>query len=135
MLQSVGLITRKDLGAIRRGLASILRNIEAGRFKFDVTQEDIHMAIEAALIERVGEAGKKLHTARSRNDQVALDLRLWCREAIFNLCRKIRDVQRAFVKLAEREGHHPMPSYTHLQRATAHRRRARVAGVLRDAGA
>lgn len=117
MLQSVGLLSKKDLGVIKKGLLEILADIEAGKFKFDITQEDIHMAVEAALIERIGEPGRRLHTARSRNDQVALDIRLWCREAIGILAGKIADLQRAFVKMAEEQGTSPMPSFTHLQRA------------------
>jgi argininosuccinate lyase len=120
MLQSVGLLSKKDLAAIKRGLMAILADIEAGKFVFDVTQEDIHMAVEAALIERIGEPGRRLHTARSRNDQVALDIRLWCRDAIGGrggLAEKITDLQRAFVKMAEEQGAAPMPSFTHLQRA------------------
>jgi len=117
MLQSVGLITRQDLSAISRGLQAIAADIAAGKFKYDVAQEDIHMAVEAALIARIGEPGRRLHTARSRNDQVALDIRLWCRDAIGILTTKIADLQRAFVTLADRDGYHPMPSYTHLQRA------------------
>jgi len=117
MLEKCRLITAKDLAAIKKGLLSILADIEKGKFKFDITQEDIHMAVEAALIERIGEPGRRLHTARSRNDQVALDIRLWCREAIFSLYEKIRDLQRALVKLAGEQGFTPMPSFTHLQRA------------------
>jgi len=117
MLQSVGLLSKKELATIKTGLLDILRDIESGKFKFDVTQEDIHMAVESALIARIGEPGKKLHTARSRNDQVALDIRLWCREAIGLLEEKITDLQRAFVKLAAEQGQAPMPSFTHLQRA------------------
>jgi argininosuccinate lyase len=117
MLETVGLLSKKELAAIQRGLLDILRDIESGTFKFDITQEDIHMAVESALIERIGEPGKKLHTARSRNDQVALDIRLWCREAIGLLSDKVSDLQRAFVKMAEDQGLAPMPSFTHLQRA------------------
>src|SRR3954447_19342943 len=117
MLQSVGLLSKKDLAAIKRGLLEILGEIEQGKFHFDVTQEDIHMAVEAALIAKIGEPGRRLHTARSRNDQVALDIRLWCREAIAILTGKIGDLQRAFVKMAEEQGSIAMPSFTHLQRA------------------
>jgi argininosuccinate lyase len=117
MLQSVGLLSKKDLAEIKRGLNSVLADIEAGKFKYDITQEDIHMAVEAALIERIGEPGRRLHTARSRNDQVALDIRLWCREAIGILVEKASDLQRAFVKMAGEQGRSPVPSFTHLQRA------------------
>ncbi|MCL2647541.1 MAG: argininosuccinate lyase [Phycisphaerales bacterium] len=117
MLHSVGLLTATDLSEIKRGLNSILADIQTKKFHFDISQEDIHMAIEAALIKLVGEPGRKLHTARSRNDQVALDIRLWCREAISLLTNKISDLQRTFIKMATEQGHHPMPSFTHLQRA------------------
>lgn len=123
MLASVNLLSKKNLAAIKAGLLSILTDIEAnggkpgGKFDPDVTQEDIHMAVEAELIKRIGEPAKRLHTARSRNDQVALDIRLWCREAIGILTRKITDMQRAFVEMARTQGRHPMPSFTHLQRA------------------
>jgi argininosuccinate lyase len=123
MLASVQLLSKKDLAAIKAGLLSILADIEAsggkpgGKFDPDITQEDIHMAVEAELIKRIGEPAKRLHTARSRNDQVALDIRLWCREAIGILMQKITDAQRAFVHMAGTQGMHPMPSFTHLQRA------------------
>ncbi len=117
MLHSVGLLSKQDLAAITKGLNGILGDIQAGTFIFDVTQEDIHMAVEGALIERIGEPGRCLHTARSRNDQVALDIRLWCREAIALLSAKVADLQRAFVSMAAEQGHHVMPSFTHLQRA------------------
>src|SRR6476661_2932968 len=86
--------------ATMQGLDAILKDIDAGKFKYDIAQEDIHMAVEAALIQRIGEPGRRLHTARSRNDQVALDIRLWCREAIGMLVEKLSDLQRAFVKMA-----------------------------------
>ena len=117
MLNSVGLLSKKDLAAIKAGLLAILQDIEAGKFHPDITQEDIHMAIEAELTKRIGEPGRRLHTARSRNDQVALDIRLWCREAIGILNEKVTDLQRAFVTMAEEQGSAPMPSFTHLQRA------------------
>ncbi len=117
MLQSVGLLSKKDLASIKAGLLDILADIEANKFHPDITQEDIHMAVEAELIKRIGEPGRRLHTARSRNDQVALDIRLWCREAIGILNEKVTDLQRAFVTMAEEQGSTPMPSFTHLQRA------------------
>ena len=81
MLAKVGLITDVERDAIDRGLESIEKDIESGNFVFDESLEDIHMVIEAELIKRIGEPGKKLHTGRSRNDQVALDLKLWLQEA------------------------------------------------------
>ena len=117
MLCRAGLISAGELAAIRRGLADILADIQADRFTFDIAQEDIHMAVEADLIRRIGEPGRKLHTARSRNDQVALDVRLWCRAAIDALTALIVDLQKAFVRLADQHGHTVMPAFTHLQRA------------------
>ena len=117
MLAKVGLITPTECAAIERGLLEILAEIEAGGFVFNLEQEDIHMAVESALIARIGEPGKKLHTARSRNDQVALDFRLWCRETIDSLGGQITVLQRAFVHLAQSQGASPMPAFTHLQHA------------------
>ncbi len=117
MLAKMKLISKDELEQIKTGLNKILTDIEAGTFRFDIRQEDIHMAIEAALIAQIGEAGKKLHTGRSRNDQVALDVRLWCLEAINVLTAKIAEMQRSLVLLARKQGSSPMPAYTHLQRA------------------
>jgi argininosuccinate lyase len=117
MLAKMKLISQAELEQIKGGLNKILADIEAETFHFDIRQEDIHMAIEAALIAQIGEAGKKLHTGRSRNDQVALDVRLWCLEAIDLLTGKIADLQRSLVWLARQYGSFPMPAYTHLQRA------------------
>ena len=118
MLADVGLISKADCRAIARGMRSIESDIQAGRFKWDPAHEDIHMAVEAALIERIGEPGKRLHTARSRNDQIALDLRLYTRDAIdLDVLPRLRAVQRALVDLAAGYVEAVMPSYTHLQRA------------------
>jgi argininosuccinate lyase len=118
MLAKVGLITDGERDKIIEGLKSIERDIEAGKFKFDESLEDIHMVIEAALIERIGEPGKKLHTGRSRNDQVATDLILWIYHTAEELGgSQINLLLRAFVGLAERSKDIVMPSYTHLQRA------------------
>ena len=117
MLAQIGLISGADEQAIKAGLAAIAAEIEAGRFPFDTELEDIHMNIEARLTERIGEAGKRLHTARSRNDQVATDFRLWVRDAIDGISAQITDLMRV---LAERAGAHaadPMPGFTHLQTA------------------
>jgi argininosuccinate lyase len=118
MLAEVGLITRTDAQAIKRGLKDIESDIEAGRFKWDPACEDIHMAIETALTARIGEPGKRLHTGRSRNDQVALDLRLYTRDAIdLDVLPLLDGLQRALLASAERDAEAVMPSYTHLQRA------------------
>ncbi|MGD0137478.1 MAG: argininosuccinate lyase [Tepidisphaeraceae bacterium] len=117
MLAKVGLVTDAERDAIIEGLKGIERDIEAGKFKFDESLEDIHMVIEAALIERIGEPGKKLHTGRSRNDQVALDLLLWICGSAVEVGLKLNALCKTFVKLAERSAQVVMPSYTHLQRA------------------
>lgn len=121
MLAHVGLINPEELEAIERGLAEIEQEIEAADIVnwdgWDIDLEDVHMCVEAALIEKIGEPGRKLHTGRSRNDQVAMDLRLWIRDAVHELDVIFDKVYTAFVGLAERDGDVVMPSYTHLQRA------------------
>ncbi len=115
MLAKVGIITAEDESKIREGLEAIAAEIESGSFAFDPVLEDIHFNIEARLTERVGEAGKRLHTARSRNDQVALDVRLWVRDAIDHFDALIADCMSAFVEQAERHADTVMPGFTHLQ--------------------
>ena len=117
MLAKVGLITEQDRDAIINGLKSIEKDIESGSFVFDESLEDIHMVVEAELIKRIGEPGRRLHTGRSRNDQVALDLALWVCDAADVMSQKLIDILRAFVSLADRSSSIVMPSYTHLQRA------------------
>jgi len=117
MLSETGQITRSNFTKICRGLLAIGDRIEKGRLKMPVELEDIHMVIEKALIDRIGPAGAKLHMGRSRNDQVALDLRLWARDAIGRMAQGIEDLQKAFVHLAGKQGDIVMPAYTHLQRA------------------
>jgi argininosuccinate lyase len=117
MLKHVGIISAEDEAAIRNGLGKIATRIEAGDFPFDDALEDIHMNIEARLTETIGEAGKRLHTGRSRNDQVALDVRLWVRDAIDGLSGQITDVMRALVARAEEHAGSVMPGFTHLQPA------------------
>ncbi|MCA3325105.1 MAG: argininosuccinate lyase [Roseomonas sp.] len=117
MLSHVGIISAEDEAAIRDGLGKIAARIEAGDFPFDEALEDIHMNIEARLTETIGEAGKRLHTGRSRNDQVALDVRLWVRDAIDGLSGQIKDLMRALVARAEEQAGSVMPGFTHLQPA------------------
>jgi argininosuccinate lyase len=117
MLAEQKLITKSEFKAIKDGLIEIGEEIAEGRFKFDKKYEDIHMAIEAALITKVGQPGEKLHTGRSRNDQVSTDVRLWMRDEIEILQAKITLFQKAFVKLASKHTENIMPGYTHLQRA------------------
>ena len=117
MLAAVGLLSATDHRAIRRGLDAVERDLTAGYFAFNDADEDIHMAIEGALTRHVGEPAKKLHTARSRNDQVATSLRLWTRRRIDRLDARLVDVQRALVSVARRDHDVVIPGYTHLQRA------------------
>jgi argininosuccinate lyase len=115
MLAHVGIITADECNTITAGLEGILAEIERGDFAWSVELEDIHMNIEARLIERIGETGKKLHTGRSRNDQVATDLRLYLRDEIDKLCMSLTGLRTALVDIAEREADTIMPGFTHLQ--------------------
>lgn len=117
MLTNVGLLTADECQQIVRGLTEIRAEIEAGRFAFVLEREDVHMHVEAALIERLGDVGRKLHTARSRNDQVATDVKLWVRDALDRIDARLAALQRAFVAAAERHRELILPGYTHLQRA------------------
>jgi argininosuccinate lyase len=117
MLGKQKIIPRKDETAIVKGLNAIRSEIEKGKFKFHESLEDIHMNIEHALIKKVGPAGGKVHTARSRNDQVALDLRLFLRDEISAIIKLLSGLQKVFVRLAEKHIDIIMPGYTHLQRA------------------
>lgn len=115
MLQAVGIINDNELGAMKGGLNAIAEDIKAGDFVWSVALEDVHMNIESALTERIGDVGKKLHTGRSRNDQVATDIRLYLRDGIDTICLKIRELQGGILGLAEGETQTIMPGLTHLQ--------------------
>jgi len=115
MLSHVGIITADECNTIIAGLEDILAEIERGDFAWSVELEDIHMNIESRLIERIGETGKKLHTGRSRNDQVATDLRLYLRDEIDKLCMALTRLQTVLVDIAEQEAGTIMPGFTHLQ--------------------
>jgi argininosuccinate lyase len=117
MLARIGLITQEDERAIAAGLVAIGQEIAAGHFVFDAGLEDIHMNIEARLTERIGEAGKRLHTARSRNDQVATDFRLWVRDATDAVIAQIGDLMRVLAGRAATFAADPMPGFTHMQTA------------------
>jgi argininosuccinate lyase len=117
MLARVGVLTEAEAGEIRQGLVAIESDIEAGRFTWEPALEDVHMNIETALVERIGEVGKKLHTGRSRNDQVATDLRLYLRDEIRTVLDISTGLMDALLDLAEREADTIMPGFTHLQTA------------------
>jgi argininosuccinate lyase len=117
MLASVGLLSADECQQIVRGLTEIRAEIERGQFAFVLEREDIHMHVEAALIDRIGDTGRKLHTARSRNDQVATDAKLWARDALDRIDARLLALQRALVAAAERHRDVIVPGYTHLQRA------------------
>lgn len=117
MLSEVGLISEQEKDQIHAALDEILATILAGKFPFRIELEDIHMHIESALIERLGDTGRKLHTGRSRNDQVATDLKLYVRDAIDRLDGLLVELQRAFIGRAEHDEGVILPGYTHLQRA------------------
>jgi argininosuccinate lyase len=114
-LFEAGVLSAADLEAIERGLGEIRQEIESGRFTWSVDLEDVHMNIERRLTELVGEAGKRLHTARSRNDQVATDVRLWLRDAIDRLSERLTRLRRVLLDLAEQHTETVMPGFTHLQ--------------------
>jgi argininosuccinate lyase len=138
MLLKLGILTADDEAAIRSGMQSIAAEIDAGRFPFATELEDIHMNIEARLTERIGDAGRRLHTGRSRNDQVATDFRLWVRDAIDGLTAQITDVMAALAETAARHAADPMPGFTHLQTAQpvtfGHHMLAYVEMLARDRG-
>ena len=117
MLAKVGLISADECQQIEQTLRQIGQEIEEGRFPFRIELEDIHMHIERALVERTGDVGRKLHTARSRNDQVSTDLRLWVRDAIDQIDARLLDLQRAFVGRCDADFDVILPGYTHTQRA------------------
>ncbi|MHC4481447.1 MAG: argininosuccinate lyase [Planctomycetota bacterium] len=117
MLARSGLVSDAELVEIREGLGDIQKEIESGAFDWQVPLEDVHMNIEAALIARIGDAGRKLHTARSRNDQVACDLRLWCRAAADELDELLAECQRALLEAAQECRAVIVPGFTHLQHA------------------
>jgi argininosuccinate lyase len=115
MLSRCGILPKPDLEAIERGMELVLAEIREGRFQWSRAREDVHLNIEHRLTELVGDAGKRLHTARSRNDQVATDIRLWLRAQIDSLLAVLRRVRAQFLDMAEKEAGTVMPGFTHLQ--------------------
>jgi argininosuccinate lyase len=138
MLGAQGIVSAEDASAIEAGLERVRARIEAGDFEWSVALEDVHMNIEQRLTDDIGPAGGRLHTGRSRNDQVATDVRLWLVRRIDTLTTSLRALQRAFVEVAERDGEAILPGYTHLQRAQpillAHHLLAYVEMFERDVG-
>jgi argininosuccinate lyase len=137
MLAKTGIIAEADAETLEQGLNQIRREIEAGRFRFDETLEDIHMHIESRLFEIVGKAAQKVHTGRSRNDQVALDVRMYLRDALADIRGRLDGLQRVLIGLARTHIDVMVPGYTHLQRAQpvllAHHFMAYVEMFARDA--
>ena len=115
MLAACAVISKRDLAAIESGMRTILAEVRGGKFKWSLANEDVHLNIERRLTALAGDAGKRLHTARSRNDQVATDVRLWLRDAIDALGAQIKALQASLVDLAERHAGTVMPGFTHLQ--------------------
>jgi argininosuccinate lyase len=138
MLNKVGVLSAKDLADIRHGMEEILAEIRAGRFQWSLDLEDVHLNIEKALTAKIGDGGKRLHTGRSRNDQVATDIRLYLRAAIDRLLGLVRDCRYAFLDLAETHADTVMPGFTHLQVAQpvtfGHHMLAYFEMLVRDAG-
>lgn len=136
MLAKQGIIEKEDEEKILQGLTGILKDIEEGNLKFDPNAEDIHMFVEAELTNRIGQSGKRLHTARSRNDQVALDIKMYLKDAILEIKKELKELIATFVEKAEENTETIMPGYTHLQRAQpvtfAHHLMAYVEMFLRD---
>ena len=117
MLARQGIVSEEDREAIIAGLKGILQDLEAGSLVFTDEHEDIHSFVEANLIQRVGEAGKRLHTGRSRNDQVALDMKLYCRDEIGEIDKLVKGLMEEILKLMEANLDTFMPGFTHLQKA------------------
>ncbi|HSB97271.1 MAG TPA: lyase family protein, partial [Spongiibacteraceae bacterium] len=117
MLNKVGVLTAQEYADIQRGLEEIRADIEAGKFQWSVALEDVHMNIEARLTDKIGIAGKKLHTGRSRNDQVATDVRLYLRDEIDVIGKEITRLQSGLIELAATHAATIMPGFTHLQTA------------------
>ena len=138
MLAARGIISPDECDKISSGLAGILEDLKSGALQFDMSCEDIHMFVEQVLTERIGEAGKKLHTARSRNDQVALDMRLYLMDEEKEITELVKAVIAALADQAEQHKESIMPGYTHLQRAQpvsfAHQLLAYAMMLLRDIG-
>ncbi len=116
-LVKAGIVSAAEQKQIEAGLREIEKELDSGKFQWDASLEDVHMNIESALTKKIGETGAKLHTARSRNDQIALDLRLYVKDQINRTSSQIKKLQTSLLDLAEKNVDVIMPGYTHLQRA------------------
>ena len=138
MLAHQGIISKQDYADIQKGLQEILQDIQSGQFVWDIDLEDVHLNIEKRLTEKIGDAGKRLHTGRSRNDPVATDVRLWLRSVVDGVIAKIRQLQTVLLDLAEQHSDTIMPGFTHLQVAQpvtfGHHMLAYFEMLQRDAG-
>ncbi len=138
MLGEVGLLSAEEVAALRQGLEQVRGELRSGAWVPDDAHEDVHMAVEARLIELVGEAGKKLHTARSRNDQVAVDVRLWLKRRLADLDAALAELVTALLVRIESDGRTLIPGFTHLQRGQpiwlGHHLLAHAAPLVRDRG-
>ena len=138
MLARQGIVTQEDRDRIVAGLQGILEDIKSGRLEFTAEYEDIHSFVEAKLTERIGEAGKRLHTGRSRNDQVALDMKLYCRDEIDEIDRLVKALLEELLKGMKENTDTYMPGFTHLQKAQpitlAHHMGAYFEMFFRDRG-
>src|ERR1700681_4292992 len=136
-LAHAGILTSEEREKIEKGLREIETEIDGGKLEWDQSLEDVHMNIESALTKKIGDAGAKLHTARSRNDQAALDLRLYVKEQIEQTSARLKNLQAALLDLADEHVDVVMPGYTHLQRAEpiyfAHYLLGQVEAFARDA--
>ena len=133
MLSASGIISAKDLVVIGKGLHQIQDEIQSGKFKWSLELEDVHLNIEKRLIALVGDAGKRLHTARSRNDQIATDVRLYLRASIDDIISLIKNMQKAILELAEKHVDTVMPGFTHMQSSSTSFLRPPSYGIFRDA--
>ena len=134
MLHQAGILTDDELHAIEGGLQDILKDIEQGRIDWSIDLEDIHMNIEARLTDKIGDAGKKLHTGRSRNDQVATDIRLWLRDEIDTIAAELSRLQQGLLNLAEQEADTIMPGFHSSANSSAGNIRTPSDGMVRNAG-
>ncbi len=117
MLAKQGILTKEEMQSIIDGLKQILQDVEDGKLVIDSKYEDVHSFVEANLIDRIGDAGKKMHTGRSRNDQVALDMRLYTRKRVAETDRLLKELQKTILKTMEENLETYMPGFTHLQKA------------------